>query len=250
MFRLPSMLLTLLEDEDSQEDFISDLKDVVEQADVNLWTMSFKQVVEDEDEERINILFVLEKIMQLLGLISSKKHPTENSMVNDPFTSSYTTYDVILVVCFLYISIIDKGAMRNPSNHRLVQEEDLVGSRRVSQDNVNDRNMSRNTYKDNKVGRQKLREKWMPIEDKLLVHHWCWLQFVEKSSNNEDAEHNADQLLRYTKARKDAFSKWSSSGNDEDEDQTIVPQSNFLSLSKGVRKEDVLAQIKAMQGRR
>ena len=57
--------------------------------------------------------------------------------------------------------------------------------------------------------------------------------------------------MKHTKARKEAFEKWSPSITSVGEGQDNVPQVNdFMSLSNGVRKEDVLAQIKAMQGRR
>ena len=176
------MMLSWFNDEERQTEFISDLKEVVENPETDIWTMSLTQVLEEDNETRSNILFVLEKVMQELGLVGVNRVPTENCLSIDPFTSSYTTYDMILVVCFLYISVIDKGAMRNPSNHCLVQDEELIRQRRVSQNDVNDRNSSRNNYKENKVGRTRLRDRWMPIEDKCLVSHWKWLQDVDKKA--------------------------------------------------------------------
>ena len=246
-------MLPWLSDEDRQDEFIEDLKEIVENPDVDLWSLSYNQVVENDNEEKTNCLFVLEKVMVELGILSSKKVPSENCLAIDPFTSSYTTYDMILVVCFLYISIIEKGAMRNPGNHRLVQNEGLVRRRRVTEDEVNERNDTRGYYKENKVGRQKLRDRWISIEDKLVVHHWKWLQEADKKSKNEedeDEEDNQEQLLKHTKARETAFKTWDPSAGTSDGQRTNVPVNSFMSMSNGVRKEDVLVQIKAMQGRR
>ena len=71
----------------------------------------------------------------------------------------------------------------------------------------------------------------------------------------EQAEEWRGKLLRHTVARKETFELWNPKYGDEDDDggeeesQEKAPRSSFMTMSKGLKKEEVLAQIKKLQGR-
>ena len=106
---LEKLVRQCLEPEDVQQQLKRDKKlfDLYKEA----WT----QKVIREDKSRTVTLFVLEKFMQRLGFIGSKRQPNvSDDAPKDMFLSYYSGYDLLFVVTFLYLGLCEEKSVHLP----------------------------------------------------------------------------------------------------------------------------------------
>ena len=186
----------------------------------NIYQVSFSQVKQN-NYTRINSLFVLEKVLQRIGFIHPSLNPTENSLAIDPFLGGYTKFDLIFVVTFLYLGLVEKKSIRVPRNHRTGGT--LLSKKRVSEVQIANKNQEKEYYNQNSVSRKYLREKWRIIEHKISCHR---VQFLENLQVKSKKVEGKEELHRFTRARHDAFEEWKKLGQvyDSDDESEMVQE--------------------------
>ena len=162
--------------------------------------------------------------MQRIGLIHPAAQPSENCLPIDPFLGTYTKNDLILVVAFMYIGLVQKKCIRVPRNHRcLNMNEQAVRSRRVREDAIAILNEAKEYYDKNNAPIKYLRSVWLSIETKISQHRIQWLENIQVKSKKDEGK---EELKKYTRTRQEEFNKWKrygqvqsdSEGEDDSED--------------------------------
>jgi len=139
--------------------------------------------------------------MQRIGLISKTVVPTANCLPVDPFLCSYTKFDFILVITFLYLGLIEKKSISVPRHSRVKSQR----QRRISQEEIQSQNTAKEYYNNNKVGARYMREKWRLVENKVKISRMLWLEQVQVKSSKEEGR---NELMKYTRSREETFEHW------------------------------------------
>jgi len=121
---------------------------------------------ENDEEQEMNALFVIEKVMQEVGIIGEDEVPTKAVDHRDPFAKRYTYHDLVLVLTLLTFGLVQNKVLKKPDTLRKPigkntkikhKEEDVVRVQGL-----------RENAEDRLVGVKELRSLYRVIEKRML----------------------------------------------------------------------------------
>jgi hypothetical protein len=75
----------------------------------------------ENDKDEICLLFVIEKVLQLVGFIDRSSFPTKAHNHKDPFSKKYTYHDLVIVLTLLSCVIVHGKVLKKPDCFRAPQ---------------------------------------------------------------------------------------------------------------------------------
>jgi hypothetical protein len=160
---------------------------------------SFGSVVEGSD---ISTLFILELIMKRLGFIDANTYPEVSSYHKDIFNKSYTVYDILFVIVFLYFGLCKGFVISLPQ-----LRTERLSKRARTDDSLQQMKELREIATSKLVTATHIRTLWKTLEPRLLQHQWNFCRMFRRKSLKE-GEEGKKELLTFTRTRKEFFAKY------------------------------------------
>ena len=184
------------DNEDSSDDEDDDQEGREPKQRMNLYIDSWKQsLVQDQDANSPPILlFLLEKFMQRLGFIGSKKQPKESSDSIDHFSVNYSPYDLLFVIVYLYFGLCKNRVISLPQ-----LRVEKLGKKPNAQVEIQRLTRLREIATTKSVSTDTIRSVWKYVEPMLLeqVHGFQKNSFEVVRLSTADKIYSS--LLRHVK---------------------------------------------------
>ena len=165
----------------------------------------------ENDKDEICLLFVVEKVLQLVGFIDRSNFPTKAHNHKDPFSKKYTYHDLVIVLTLLSCVIVHGKVLKKPDCFRAPQGKKMkVGP---TEEDINRLAKEREEAEKRLVHVSFLRSLYSSIEARLL----CDLDafYTRVKSNPSD-------MIALSESRIAVFEGWrefdNNKGNLEDND--------------------------------
>ena len=219
----------LLGDEEDKEQLIERTKAYVEGEGKSIYIQAYEQSKEDsvalqdyeededtEDEppEKIKgfpALHIYEKMMHQTDMLDVRTIPTKNEDF-DMFSKKYSIQDLVMVITFLYVSVVQGKALVMPSCPKQSKAAE-GGGLKIKRDveiqvRVDAANKHRLATKGILAQVGDFRLVWEKVEDRLMTDY----SFFYRQLNKRVKDDNGKMMLVFTQSRVDSFEKWKNNG--------------------------------------
>jgi hypothetical protein len=186
-------VLLLLQDQNQDSDGLKEvLTNYVEGTSFNIYRQSMEQ-----ENNQVSLLFLAEKIMQDVGIISDHAFPEESNNIKDPFVKNYSINDLVLILTYLSLGLVKGKVLSKPTKVR--QPVSKKPKRQHTVEEIEANELIRDEAKGRMAGLDLIRTNYALILKKVMKD---FESFYTRLSTNPE------YMKNLTLARVEAFTIW------------------------------------------
>ena len=236
---MPKIMEDLLENPNTRRKFKETVNTYVEQfvsltveeeERTSLKFLDFFQSSFDDinDNNSTSTLFIFEVLMQRLGLFQSLPLPTESSDLKDHYNKRYSTYDLLLVLIYVYLGLCKGYVLSLPQ-----LRAERLSKKSKTTDQLKRLKALRETASSKLVSVEEIKTLWRRLEPRLLRDHWEYCRMFRRKSTKEGTR-GKEELIRFTGGRQAYvanFTRFENIGAPVDKEDKKIQDAHMQSIT-------------------